>query len=252
MNIYIHRGIFLNNIATLEYYKIVETSQKQNRKKLQKSAEGYTYYESHHILPKSIFPEYEYDKWNKVLLTAKEHLICHRLLLQMLVKGKAYYQMVRAYHSMAVRKTENMPRYELTPEEYEDLKLKFSEAQTSLGQKTCKDITKVRIGVANKGRKPSSEAVENSVKARLGKKRPTDAVIASTQAQIGNTNVRGKSWWNNGVKSTMSFACPGEGWSKGRIEFTEEHRKNIGISQLGNTKRKGKTVDDREAAGGSS
>lgn len=241
MNIYTHRGVFSENTATTEYYKIIEQAQQQNRKKLPKSNMNYAYYESHHVLPKAIFPEHANDKWNKVLLTAKEHLVCHQLLLQMLTNGKAYYQMVRAYHNMAVRKTDNMLRFELSPEEYEDLRLKFSEAQTLLGQKPCKDITKSRISVANKGRKPSIQAVENSVKARLGRKKPAAAVTASARAQIGNTNVRGKSWWNNGAKNTLSFACPGEEWFKGRTPFTEDHCKNIGIAQLGGTNRRKKT-----------
>jgi len=40
-------------------------------------------YENHHILPKSIFPKYKSlikHKWNSVLLTFKEHYICHLLI----------------------------------------------------------------------------------------------------------------------------------------------------------------------------
>lgn len=41
-----------------------------------------TYYESHHILPKSLFPAWKCRKDNLVLLTAKEHYFCHELLIK--------------------------------------------------------------------------------------------------------------------------------------------------------------------------
>lgn len=40
--------------------------------------EGYT--ETHHILPKSLFPEYDKEGWNLVQLTARQHFIAHVLL----------------------------------------------------------------------------------------------------------------------------------------------------------------------------
>ena len=65
------------------YLTIIENARNSNRSKLKKMNESYIYYENHHILPRSIFKEYsnlkEY-KWNAVLLTAKEHFICHRLI----------------------------------------------------------------------------------------------------------------------------------------------------------------------------
>ena len=30
---------------------------------------------------------------------------------------------------------------------------------------------------------------------------------------------KGKLWWNNGVKQTRAFECPGEGWVRGRFPF---------------------------------
>lgn len=37
-------------------------------------------YESHHILPKSLFPLWTKRKSNKVPLTLREHYFCHQLL----------------------------------------------------------------------------------------------------------------------------------------------------------------------------
>lgn len=38
------------------------------------------YFEKHHILPKSLYPEHEHDTDNLICLTAKEHYIAHLLL----------------------------------------------------------------------------------------------------------------------------------------------------------------------------
>ena len=60
--------------------------------------------ELHHVLPKSIFPEYANlveHKWNGVYLTYKEHIICHRLLFKMtegLDKSKMFYALVRMFN----------------------------------------------------------------------------------------------------------------------------------------------------------
>ena len=49
-----------------------------------------------------------------------------------------------------------------------------------------------------------------------------------SKAKKGNTNVRGKSWFNNGVKTGMFFECP-EGWTKGRLNphWNHKRKKNV-------------------------
>lgn len=46
--------------------------------------EAYT--ERHHILPKSIFPQYKTDKWNIVKLSAKDHFYAHYYLYKAIPK----------------------------------------------------------------------------------------------------------------------------------------------------------------------
>lgn len=216
MNIYYHEGRFINNDATIEYYKIIENAISEGRKKLQRHSVGFVYYESHHVLPKSLFPNFKKEMWNRVLLTAKEHYRCHKLLTEMTL-GDDYHRMVHAFWTMATRKTDSMYRIEISEDEYAILREQFSKSRSALQTgNVCKETTKQLIGDANRGRLPSKLAITNSVNARLGKKKPADAVKRSADAQRGNTNVRGKSWWNNGVTRTMSFESPGPDWSPGK------------------------------------
>jgi hypothetical protein len=60
------------------YESIIEKSKYENRIKLRKNDLNYIYYEDHHIIPKCLSGTD--DKSNKVLLTSKEHYICHKLL----------------------------------------------------------------------------------------------------------------------------------------------------------------------------
>lgn len=68
--------MFNTNKYTRLYFKIIDKAISEDRNKLEK-----TYYESHHIIPRSL--NGSNDITNLVLLTFKEHYICHRLLCKM-------------------------------------------------------------------------------------------------------------------------------------------------------------------------
>lgn len=58
--------------------------------------------ERHHILPKSIFPQYKlFSKfpWNEAILTLKEHFIAH-IMLHHIFKGKMSLALLRMSHSL--------------------------------------------------------------------------------------------------------------------------------------------------------
>ena len=61
------------------YVRIISNAKKEQIEGLRKKENG-EYYESHHILPKSLFPKWGHKKSNIVLLTAKEHYFVHELL----------------------------------------------------------------------------------------------------------------------------------------------------------------------------
>lgn len=73
------------------YEKIIDNAENQNRVKVKDGQ----LFEKHHIIPKSVGGSN--DKGNLVLLTPKEHYICHRLLVEIYRKtpfaNKMYYAM---------------------------------------------------------------------------------------------------------------------------------------------------------------
>ena len=78
---------FLENKYTRWYFNIIYKSDDLRIK-------GKT--ELHHVLPKSMFPEYKNlreHSWNGVYLTAREHFICHWLLTKMVITTKHQYHL---------------------------------------------------------------------------------------------------------------------------------------------------------------
>lgn len=76
--------MFIQNKYTKTYFKIVNSRQSMHRSKKD------SYFESHHIVPRCLGGDNK--KTNLVLLTAKEHYICHLLLIKM-TEGKARSKM---------------------------------------------------------------------------------------------------------------------------------------------------------------
>jgi hypothetical protein len=91
--------MFIENKYTEWYNLIIDNAKLQLRKK-----KNGTYYESHHIIPKSM------GGVEEVLLTAKEHYICHLLLCKM-VTGKDKHKMINAMIKMAFNKSKGQERY---------------------------------------------------------------------------------------------------------------------------------------------
>lgn len=85
---------------------------------------GEEYHERHHIMPRCLGGTD--DESNLVDLFAKEHFIAHKLLAQ---ENPENDNLAYAWWMMAVVSSENQERYELSPEEYEEAKKIFSNAQ---------------------------------------------------------------------------------------------------------------------------
>lgn len=90
-----------------------------------------TYFESHHIIPKSISPEYAKEQWNIVKLTAREHFICHKLLTKFTV-GDHRRKMVYALWGMINQKNKHQQKRHLsTSHSYEHAKKLMAETLSS-------------------------------------------------------------------------------------------------------------------------
>lgn len=86
---------------------------------------GEEYHEQHHIKPRCMGGND--DKDNLIDLYAREHFIAHKLLAK---ENPDNDSLVYAWNIMASAKTKKQKRYELTPEEYEEAKKRFSEVHS--------------------------------------------------------------------------------------------------------------------------
>ena len=82
---------------------------------------GEEYHERHHIIPICI--NGTDDEENLIDLFAHEHFIAHKLLSQ---ENPNNHKLVYAWHCMAFMSSEKQERYELTPNEYEEIRITFN------------------------------------------------------------------------------------------------------------------------------
>lgn len=132
--------MFKQNKYTNYYYNIINNATQNTD----------VYGEEHHIIPKSLGGSNKRE--NLVRLTAREHFICHWLLIYM-VDSKLKYKMQFAFFKM-FSESDNQKRY-APSRHYEKAKLHNLEA--------------IRFRKTTKGYKMSDEAKEKMSKAKKGK-----------------------------------------------------------------------------------
>lgn len=103
--------MFSQSKYTKWYYNIVNNA---------KSRISEEYSEKHHIIPKSLGGSNHIE--NLVLLSAREHFICHWLLTKMVVGTKEKYQMWNAFSCMLYRENGNQQRYKINSRAFDLIK----------------------------------------------------------------------------------------------------------------------------------
>ncbi len=210
------------------YLDIIENTNLQNRKKLKKINEYYIYYENHHILPKAkgLFDEYEdLDEypWNGVLLTAKEHFICHRLIQKHYAKIE--YTLGDIKMSWAIDNMSSNGKY--NAKHYENYKLNLSHTEEtkkkmSISAKNRPPITEEtrrKMGLASKGRKHTEETKENM---RLTRQNVSEEVRNKI-----SISKKGKKH-SEEHKHKIGLSCKGKKHSEAsKKKMSESHRGHI-------------------------
>jgi hypothetical protein len=161
-----------------------------------------TYTESHHIVPRSLGGGDETD--NLVNLTAREHFVCHWLLVKM-TTGQEHHKMLNALRMMRAEK-QGQQRYntKITARVYENIKQEYAKLQSETFKgkgngfygKTHTPEAREKIRQKNLGNKLTPEQHARLVANTTGKKKPpiTEEHRAklSVAKQGENNNMWGK------------------------------------------------------------
>jgi hypothetical protein len=199
-----------------------------------------TYVERHHIIPRSLGGKD--DKNNIVVLTAREHLIAHRLLTKM-TEGMAKKKMWYAVWWLTNRATDSSRR--LTAKTYASLRQVIAD-QVKLQNTNPPDHIRIKMKEGAKSRPPVSTKTKNLLRqaslghpvdqqtrmkisaGNKGKKRSIKTIDAmKLRATNPNPDTREKMrlaklgkkrgfWWTNGNENLASFTQPGPNWKRGR------------------------------------
>lgn len=141
--------VFLSNKYTTWYQSIISRASTRVNK--------HPGDETHHIIPRSLGGSN--DKHNKVILTAREHFICH-LLLRKMTSGKDKHRMSCAAWALA-RVRINRDDVKVTGRLFSTLRTELSEAKRGVPRSA---ETKRKCSLAKLG-KPLSEAHKAAIKA---------------------------------------------------------------------------------------
>ena len=167
-----------------------------------------SYTESHHIVPRSLGGSDDAD--NLVNLTAREHFICHWLLVKMTI-GQEHHKMLNALRMMRAEK-QGQQRYatKITARVYESIKQEYAELQS-------KQFTGTGNGMF--GKHHTQEAKDKIRQARIGNK-----LTPEQHARlIANTTGKKKPPLSDEHKAKLSMLREGEGngmWGKTHSEET--------------------------------
>lgn len=241
------------------YLKIISKAKHENRKKLERDDPNYVYYESHHILPKSLFPLWAKRKSNLVLLTAREHFFCHQLLEKIYpnsnmflavwylanddqnkycIKGSKEYQKLKERYHFSESHLENIRQANIFHAKNMSIeeRQKRSEAQKKLSWFTngidegrfeyCPDGWVKGRNLTNNPKNKGKTLFTNGVTQLYADTCP-DGFWKGQLYKTGGKN-KGMKFFHKGEKEVMAFECP-LGYEPGRSDNYKSKNKGGAI-----------------------
>lgn len=210
---------FIQNKYHKIYFQIIEKA-----KSKQRTYNDEVYYEKHHIYPKSIFGKNK----DTVILTAKEHFVCHWLLTKF-TEGEDKRKMLFALRGMSTTIYGRGIRSSL---EYNKARQAFSEAASGYTPKWKKPKDRgKKISNSKKGQSFTEEHKQALAKSHFGKKQ--------SESQINKKSESLKKAWAEGRHSGMVGKTTSELQKKVASEtfkgknLSEEHKQKIAIANTG-------------------
>ena len=238
-------------------------SENQFRKDFRDSG---SYFEFHHILPRSLFPNWIKRKSNIVPLTAREHFFCHQLLTKiypcketvfaawMLATSKCHdHVKISSKEYEKLRKQQQSFRSEnslqihknMSVEKKKERSLKISRARKGI---VFTEETRKNMSAAHMGQKAWNKGVSNE-KTKLGNLKGIQTrqnwteerkllwrkrISETKQKQKAEGTLRkgchrGFHWYTNGVKEASLGKCP-DGWAPGRLTGTSAVKGTVWVN----------------------
>jgi hypothetical protein len=156
-----------------EYFQIIRQALSESRLK------GETYYEAHHIVPKSFKKQS-----STVLLTPQEHYECHKILAQELGHHSIYGQkMLWAFHRLAYDK-----QRKLTADEYAEARKMLMPLWT----RKQTEEHKRKISEAQKGNTNNKSRVYKGMISTISEQGRQAIAQARRSEQLGKTGINAK------------------------------------------------------------
>ena len=152
---------FIDNKYTKCYYRIISQAI------LRRHISGYV--EKHHIIPSCLGGSN--DSENKVLLTAREHYVCHRLLTKMTL-GKSKQRMYAGWHALSCFANKHQKRkFKITSKSFAILREEYAKSiSAKLKGRVFSKETKLKMSISQKGKivpEHTKKKISESSKGRL-------------------------------------------------------------------------------------